>query len=171
MGGAREEPETRGQGLLYLALPLWLRSRGLKVLGRGTGGHNHGGIRGSWRATIGVHIHVAIVSDTGRGEGRWEDGPGWDWRDSGVRPRVVTGGWKVAEPAEGGEGIVESGSVMVVLQEFGCEPNRKNGCHEGFSLVGEGEFVDDEEDRVYVFYGDACVVNELRDGYEISGIK
>ena len=66
---------------------------------------------------------------------------------------------------------MESGAVTVVLREFGRKPNRKNGCHERFSLVGEGEFVQDEEDGVYVFYRDACVVDEFRDGYDIRCIK
>ena len=78
------------------------------------GRHEHGGVRGSWRATIRVCIHVAVVSDTGRGESGWEDGPGGDWRDRGVRLWVITGGWEFTEPAEGGKGVVESGMVTVV---------------------------------------------------------
>ena len=159
------------RGLLHLALPLWLGSQGPKVLSRGTGGHDHGDNWGSWGATIGVRIHVVIVCDAGRGEGRWEDGPRGDWRDHGIGSRVITGCWKVAEPAEGCEGVVESGPVTVVLRKFGCKPDWKNGCQEGFGLVGEGKFVDDKEDRVDVFYRDACLVYELRDGYEIRGSK
>ena len=177
-GSGRGRLASRGRlcrevwrGLLHLALPLWLRSRGPKVLSRGTGGHGHGDNRGSWRATIRVRIHVAIVSDTGWGEGRREDGPRGDWRDCSIGTWVITGGWKVTEPAEGCEGVVESGTITVVLRKFGCKPNRKNGCHEGFGLVGEGEFVKDEEDRVNIFYGDACVVDEFRDGYEVRCIK
>ena len=135
------------------------------MLGWGAGGHKHGDIRGSWRATIRVRIHVAIVYDTGWGEGGQEDGPRRDWRDRGVRPWVITGSWEFAEPAESGEGIVESGAVTVICRKFGCKPNRKNGCHESFSLVGEGEFVEDEEDRVDVYYRDASVIDEGRDGF------
>ena len=87
-----------------------------------------------------------------------------DWRDRGVRPWVITGSWEFAEPAESGEGVVESGAVTVVRREFGCEPNWKNGRHEAFSLVREGEFVEDKEDRVDVYYGDASVIDEGRDG-------
>ena len=66
---------------------------------------------------------------------------------------------------------MKSGTVMVVLRKFGCEPDWKNGRHEGFGLVREGEFVNDEKDRVDVFNGDASVVNKFRDGCEVGGIK
>ena len=135
------------------------------MLSRGTGGHDHGDVQGSWRATVRVRIHVAIIGDTGQGESGWEDGPRGDWRERGVRSQVITGRWKAAEPAEGCEGVVESGAVAVVRRELGCEPNWKDRCHEGFSLVGEGEFVKDEEDRVHIFYRDTCVVDEGRDGF------
>ena len=64
-----------------------------------------------------------IVSDTGWGESGQEDGPRGDWRDYSVRLWVITSRWKVAEPAEGSEGIVESDTVTVVHQELGCKPN------------------------------------------------
>ena len=73
-----------------------------------------------------------------------------DWRDHGVRTRVKTGGWEVAEPAEGCEGIVEFDVVIVSHQKLGCQPNQKEGCHESFGLINDGEFVDDKEDRVHV---------------------
>ena len=129
------------QGLVHLSLPLWLGSRGPKVLSRDTGGHSHRDCWGSWRAAIRVRVHVAIVSDTSWGEARWEDGPRGDWRDGGVRPRVVSGRWEVAEPADGCEAIVEVFAAMVIRQELGCEPDRHEGRHEGTCLVGEGELV------------------------------
>ena len=101
----------------------------------------------------------------GRGESGREDGPRGDWRDCGERLWVITGSWKFAEPAEGGEGVVESGTVTVVCRKFGCKPNQKHGRHESFGLIGEGELIKDEEDRVDVCNGDACVVDEGRDGF------
>ena len=154
------------QGLLYFALPLWLRSQGPKVLSQGTGGHEHGDNWGSWRATIGVRIHVTIVSDMGRGESRWKDGPRGDWRDRGVGAQVITGGWEVAEPAEGCKGIVEFDAVTVGHRKLGCQPNQEEGRHESFGLIDDGEFVDHEEDRVHVRHRDHHVVDECGDGFQ-----
>ena len=158
-------------GLLHLSLPLWLRSRGLKVLSRGTGRHDHGDIWGSWWATVRVRIHVTVVSDTGWGESGREDGPRGDWRDCGVGTQVISGRWEVAEPAEGCKGIVEFDAVMVGHQKLGCQPNWEKGCHESFSLVDDGKFVDHEEDRVHVRHRDRCVVNEGRNGCDIRDIE
>ena len=114
--GSRGRPSRKVRGgLLHLSLPLWLGSRGPEVLGRGTGGHNHGDVRGGWWATVGVRIHVVIGSDTGWGEAGREDGPRRDWRDRGVRAWVKAGEWEVAESADCCEGVVDVGTIRVGL--------------------------------------------------------
>ena len=111
-----------------------------------------------------------IISDMGWGESGWEDGPRGDWRDCSVGMWVITSGWKVAESAERCEGIVESGTVTVVHQKLSCKPNWKNGRHESFGLVKDGEFVNNKEDGVHIGHRDCCVVNEGRNGIDLGEV-
>ena len=78
----------------------------------------------------------------------------------------MTSGWKVTEPAEGYEGIVESGTVMVVHRKFGCKPNQKNGCYKSFGLVENGEFINDKENRVHI--GHRTVMSSMRAGMDLT---
>ena len=151
-------------GLLHLSLPLWLGSWGPKVLGQSTGGHDHGDVWGSWGATIRVCIYVAIVGGTGQGEGGQEDDPWGDWRDHSVRPWVITSRWEVTEPAEGCECIMEVVTVTVSHREFGCKPNQHEGHYDSPCLVSEGEFFNDEEDRVDVRHRDSLILDKSRNG-------
>ena len=134
------------------------------MLGRSTGGHDHGDTWGSWWATIRVCIHVVIVGEMGQGEGGREDGPRGDWRDHGVRLWVIAGRWEVAESAESCKGIVESEVVTVGHRKLGCEPNWHKGCHESFCLVDDGEFINNEEDGVHIGGGDSHILNKSRNG-------
>ena len=122
-------------------------------------------------ATVRVCVHVAIVCDTGWGETGWENGPRGDWRDGSVGPQVISGGWEVVEPAEGCEAIMEVFAVTVSHWELGCEPNRHEGRHEDACLVGDGEFVDNKEDRVNVRHRDALICNEFRNGEELGELR
>ena len=60
---------------------------------------------------------------------------------------------------------MEFDAVTVGHQKLGCQPNWKEGRHESFGLVDDGEFVDDKEDRVHVRHRDHRVINESRDGF------
>ena len=84
--------------------------------------------------------------------------------------QVIADRWEVAEPAEGCEGVVESDMVTVIHRELGCEPNQKEGCHEGFGLVDDGEFIDNKEDRVHIRHGDHHIIDESRDGCNLREV-
>ena len=125
------------------------------------GRYEHGDIWGSLGATIRVRIYVAIIGDTGWGEGGWEDGPRGDWRDCCVRAWVITGRWKVTESAEGGKGIVEGSTVVVGHRELGCKPNWHEGCHESLHLFNDRKFIEDKENGVHIRCSDSHILNKL----------
>ena len=62
---------------------------------------------------------------------------------------------------------MESGAVTVIHGELGRQPDWKNGCHESFSFVRESKLLKDEENRVNVYNGDTCVVDEGGDGFRL----
>ena len=150
-------------GLLHLSLPLWLGSRGLKVLSLLAGLHDHGGVD-SLVGLIQEYVRVDIIRVGGGGCGRDVHRASEDVRDrrEGIVP--LLGGREVAEPAEGGKSLMEWLTVVFPWgSQSGGKPDWHKTGHEGVRFLNIGEFVDNEEDSIDILRGDVDILNKFRE--------
>ena len=158
----RPAREVRG-GLLHLPLPLWLGSRGLKVLGLLASLNGHGGVNDR-RGLVREHVRIDIVRVGGGRGGRDVHGASEDVGDRGESVMLFRGGKGAAESAEGGEGLMEM--VMVILPRGGqsdSKPDWHETGHEGTRFFDVGQGVYDEQHGVDILHDDVDVVDEVRD--------